>query len=531
MKVLLLHPSCLMYAEIYLRLEPLGLELVAASARRAGHEVRIVDLQVQRPADYFRELEDWRPDAVGFCLNYLANVPEVLDLAIHTRRVLPDGFLFAGGHSASFVAPEILAHAGAALDCIVCGEGEAIVPRLLEASRDDRDRLHALPGIVTKHGQGPPPSLIDNLDALEPARDLLRQRKRYFIGPLDPCGSVEFSRGCPWDCTFCSAWTFYGRSYRKVGAEAAAENLARMPERGVFIVDDVAFLDADHAHAIADEIDRRKIRKEYYLETRSDLLLRHREVFRRWQKLGLRYMFLGLEALDDEGLERFRKRTTVDRGMEALAVARSLGIAAAVNIIAQPQWDERQFEAVRQWAISVPEIVHLTVATPYPGTETWLGEAHQLTTRDYRLFDIQHAVLPTRLPLEKFYRELVRTQQVLNRKHLGLAAQCHALFRTIRLLARGQSNFFRMLWKFNSVYNPARQLADHRRQVRYEMALPEASAGPVDRRSLYVHRPAATGQEGNGNRKNAVIGCRRRTAFADYAFASTSIGDWSRLLR
>ena len=102
----------------------------------------------------------------------------------------------------------------------------------------------------------------------------------------------------------------------------------------------------------------------------------------------------------------------------------------------------------------------------------------------------------------KFYRELVRTQQVFNRKHLGLAAQCHALFRTIRLLARGQSNFFRMLWKFNSVYNPARQLADHHRPVRYEMALPEASAGPVDRRSLYVHRPA---DEENGSKKEKWV--------------------------
>ena len=80
---------------------------------------------------------------------------------------------------------------------------------------------------------------------------------------------------------------------REPGANARA---------GRVVVDDVAFLDADHAHAIADEIDRRKIRKEYYLETRSDLLLRHREVFRRWRKLGLRYIFLGLEALDDEGL-------------------------------------------------------------------------------------------------------------------------------------------------------------------------------------------------------------------------------------
>ena len=59
------------------------MELVAATARNAGHDVRIVDLQVQRQEEYFRELKDWRPDAVGFSLNYLANVPEVLDLAIH----------------------------------------------------------------------------------------------------------------------------------------------------------------------------------------------------------------------------------------------------------------------------------------------------------------------------------------------------------------------------------------------------------------------------------------------------------------
>ena len=171
---------------------------------------------------------------------------------------------------------------------MVCGEGEAIVPRLLEAAGNNRDQLHTLPGVVTHRGRGPQPPLIDNLDAIRPARDLLRRRKRYFLGPFDPCGSVEFSRGCPWDCTFCSAWTFYGRTYRSVGVEAAVENLARIPEPGVFIVDDVAMLDPQHADAIADEIQRRKIRKEYYLETRTELVLRHPEVFRRWRKLGLR---------------------------------------------------------------------------------------------------------------------------------------------------------------------------------------------------------------------------------------------------
>lgn len=65
MKVLLVHPSCLMYSELYLRLEPLGMERVAEAARSAGHDVRILDLQVFRHEDYFRELREFQPRAVG----------------------------------------------------------------------------------------------------------------------------------------------------------------------------------------------------------------------------------------------------------------------------------------------------------------------------------------------------------------------------------------------------------------------------------------------------------------------------------
>src|SRR5499426_699328 len=90
MKVLLVHPSALMYSEIYLRLEPLGLERVAQAIRSAGHEVRLVDLQIFRHDDYLQELRDFQPEAVGFSLNYLANVPEVLDLAQETKRCLPN---------------------------------------------------------------------------------------------------------------------------------------------------------------------------------------------------------------------------------------------------------------------------------------------------------------------------------------------------------------------------------------------------------------------------------------------------------
>ena len=476
MKVLCCHPSGLMYTEIFLRLEPLGVELVAAAARAAGHQVRILDLQAARQADYFHALEEWRPDVVAFGLNYLANVPEVVDLAKATKARLPGSFFLVGGHSASFVAQEILAHATGAIDCVVKGEGEEAMAALLEAVADDRRHVHTLPGVVSLEGEGPPPRMIQSLDTLWPTQDLLPRRHKYFIGILDPAASIEFTRGCPWDCVFCSAWTFYGRSYRKASPEKAAEELATIREPGIFIVDDVAFIQAEHGFAIGREIERRGIKKMYYLETRGDVLLRNKEVFRYWRRLGLRTMFLGLEAIDEEGLKLHRKRVKISTNLEALEFARSLDINVAINIIADPDWDEERFRVVREFCLSVPEVVNISVNTPYPGTETFLTETRNLTTRDYRLFDIQHAVLPTRLPLERFYQELVRTQSVLNRKHLGFAALRTTAGLAAQRLLRGQTNFVRMLWKFNSVYNPARQLADHRRPVRYQMRLPAAPA-------------------------------------------------------
>jgi hopanoid C-3 methylase HpnR len=462
-----------MYSDVYLRLEPLGLEQVGGALRAAGHDVQLIDLQIFRQRDYFRRLDEWRPDAVCFSLNYLANIPEVLDLAKATRQRRPDCFQFAGGHSVSFIAAEVLEHAGGALDCILRGEGEEAAPQLLAAFRDGD--ITEVPGVVALEGNGPPPKLIESIDNYRPARELTRVRRKYFIGHLDPCASIEFTRGCPWDCSFCSAWTFYGRSYRKLSIEAVVDDLASIAEPNVFIVDDVAFIRPEHGLALADAVERRGIRKQYYLETRADVLLRNREVFERWVRLGLQYMFLGIEALDAAGLDAFRKRTTPNKNFEALQVARELGIVVAVNIIADPDWDVRRFEELREWAWKVPEIVHVTVQTPYPGTEIWSTERRKLTTQDYRLFDVQHAVLPTRLPLEQFYSELVKTQTVLYRKHLGWAGLRSAAGIAARLLLRGQTNFVRSLWRFQSVYNAERQIDDHRRPVRYEIGAPSDS--------------------------------------------------------
>jgi hopanoid C-3 methylase HpnR len=476
MKILCCHPSGLMYTEIYLRLEPLGVELVAQAARRAGHEVRILDLQVFSHRDYFKTLDQWHPDAICFSLNYLANIPEVIDLAKETKQRHPSSFFFVGGHSASFTAQEILEHAQGTIECIVRGETEQI-GTLLSAAMDDRQRIHTLPGVVTRDGVGPAPQMADDLDRLTPAHDLIPKRRKYFIGSLDPSASIEFTRGCPWNCTFCSAWIFYSRSYRKRNAEAIAEELERLEEPNVFVVDDVAFIDPQHGFAIGREIERRGIRKQYYIETRADILLRNKEVFQYWKRLGLAYMFVGMEAIDEEELKSFRKGVSLLRSFEALEFARTLEVIVATNIIADPSWDEEHFRKVREWALSVPEIVNVSINTPYPGTENFLSAGNRLSTLDYRLFDIQHAVLPTKMPLRKFYEELVKTQQVLNMKHLGIGVLRETAGLAAKLLLKGQTNFVRMLFKFNQVFNAERLFADHQKPVRYEMRLPDAHAG------------------------------------------------------
>ena len=494
MKVLAVHPSPLMYTKIYLRLEPLGLELVAQAMRQAGHEVRLMDLQVETQADYFNLLRAWRPDVVALACNYLANVPEVVDLAKLTKQTLPPSFVFVGGHSASFIAEQFLEHGAGAIDCIVKGEGEAVVQELLQAIEYDRKAITQVPGVVSPMGSGPPPRFVETLDALTPARDLLRHRRKYFIGVLDPCASIEFARGCPWDCSFCSAWTFYGRSYRMRSPDKIIDDLAQIQEPGVFIVDDVAFIQGKHGMAIGEAIAKKKIKKKYYLETRGDVLLRNKEVFRFWKSLGLEYMFIGVEAIDEEGLLKHRKRIALGKNFEALEFARSLGITVAINLIADPEWDKSRFEVIRQWCLDIPEIVNISVNTPYPGTETWLTESRKIQSRDYRLFDIQHAVLPTTLPLSEFYEELVKTQQILNKKHLGWAALRSTAKIAAGHLLRGQTNFVKMLWKFNSVYNPALQLSDHRQPVAYEMALPPAPHQAVNHSLLYIHH--AKGRQG-----------------------------------
>src|SRR5207247_8952737 len=132
---------------------------------------------------------------------------------------------------------------------------------------------------------------------------------------------------------------------------------------------------------------------------------------------------------------------------------------------------------LRGLCMELPDVCNISVNIAYTGTESWITAERRLETRDYRLFDIQHAVLPTRLPLAEFYRELVTTQRAIYRRHLDWRQLWDASGIAARLLLRGQTNFVKSLFRLNSVYRPELLLADHAVPVEYEIPLPPHAAG------------------------------------------------------
>jgi hopanoid C-3 methylase len=98
---------------------------------------------------------------------------------------------------------------------------------------------------------------------------------------------------------------------------------------------------------------------------------------------------------------------------------------------------------------------------------------------------------------------LVSTQAIINRKHLGWQGLKDVARLAAGLALKGQTNFLRMLWKFNSVYNADRQYSDHFRETRYQMRPPNFAAGTRPRGdALYIHNPRIQAAEAATRRAN-----------------------------
>ena len=173
-----------------------------------------------------------------------------------------------------------------------------------------------------------------------------------------------------------------------------------------------------------------------------------------------------------------------------------------------PTGTRARSQTVREWCLDDArdrqhQRQHALSRAPRAGSPT----RGALTTRDYRLFDIQHAVLPTRLPLAEFYDELVKTQRVIYRKHLGWRRCGTPRASSPRLLLRGQTNFVRSLFSFNRVYRPGAAARRPRAPVKYADSAAAATGrrGPRRARSISI---APRGRKGRAIDRGDRALCR-----------------------
>jgi radical SAM superfamily enzyme YgiQ (UPF0313 family) len=400
-----------------LLIEPLGLECVGAALKLHQHEVHLMDLRLEKPKALATHLRSFRPGAVGISCGFTTDVYSTLHTARMVKELLPTTTVFVGGHHASLIPGDFL-FPGSPVDAVAIGEGEWTGLELVDALErgDDPGSVPAvatLANLATGVGHR---NHSNNLDELPiPDRHLTSRYRRWYHHAFDtPSAAVETSRGCPFDCNFCSIWVFYQRRARRRSPERIVEDLAQvraMGEERVFFTDDIAFLQHDAYEELAHQIRAAGLKLLYSCETRADLVVRYRDLFTLWKEIGMKTIFLGIEKVDDNGLDSVRKRTKggAATNLEAIEILRQTGITPMTSLITDPAWGEEDFDRLEEFV----KLAHLpcptfTVLTPLPGTELWETSKGQLTTDDYNLFDVMHLVLPSKLPPKRFFERLAR---------------------------------------------------------------------------------------------------------------------------
>lgn len=388
--------------------EPLGLEMVAASLEN-DHDVRLLDLLPG--VDLESALRRFRPEVCGISCSFTVDVSQTLRVAKVLKATLPKPFVLVGGHHASLSPADF---AVPYVDAVALGEGESSAPALLSALSSGADPA-SVPGLVVNTSQGQVATglrpLVADLDRLPfAARSHTRGWSRaYHLGMRGHLASIETSRGCPYRCTFCSVWRFHQGRVRFKSPERVVAELEAVDGKNVFVTDDNFLASISRAEAIADLLASRAIKKRFIFQARTDSIARHPETVARLREAGFATVFLGLEKIDAEGMKSIHKGNTVETNETALAVLKRVGINVFGTLIVDPDYDETDFTRLRDYVTrhAIPN-AWFTVLTPLPGTALFDQVQEALVTRNWEMFDLAHAVLPTKLGLERFYREYAR---------------------------------------------------------------------------------------------------------------------------
>ncbi|MFN2365020.1 MAG: radical SAM protein [Desulfurivibrionaceae bacterium] len=385
--------------------EPLALEVLAGNLR--DFEVRIVDLKAA-PDSLPEVLAEFRPDLAGIT-GVTCEANSVLKLAAEIKESCGAGIVVGGIHASN--DPEFFNRSG--IDYVVIGLGKASFRELTLALRDGKKGC-AIPGVAPVSPGRPLQytprqfSAADLGDDAAPAYGLVEQyRSNYYLAGLKlDMGFVVTAFGCPFNCSFCCIGGLTGGRYLTHDTKAVIRDIKMLGDIPVVrLLDANTFGDPQHAERLCEAIRAAGIDKQFLADVRSDTVVNHPELMRKWKEAGLRAVIIGFEEISDEGLQKMNKANLAAVNTESISILHEIGITIIGDFIVSPDYGQADFDRLGEYiGANKVDLPMITVMTPLPGTKLHREMRDRITIADLDYYTLTNAVVPTRLAEETFYR-------------------------------------------------------------------------------------------------------------------------------
>ena len=304
---------------------PLGVGYLMAVLKKDGHKIFFSD-EYLNPSNILDTdfLEKNNINFVGIYSNticYQSTLNMFGKLQYKRGKSEWNGKIMVGGPHTSVGYKEIPEY----VDHIVIGEGEISVPKIVKGELKDRV-------IVGKK--------VDDLDSLPmPAYEEFiylpyNWKHRWF--DTYPLYTFNTSRGCPFNCTFCSVKSIWGKTYRYMSAERVVHDIEFMIKyyaaKGIYFREDHFTLNKNRTIKFCELLLRKSIKIDWFCETRVDQL----DDFE-YQKLmadaGCKVFYIGVESGSPKMLEFYKKEETREQFIRAFEIAKKVGIKTYASFI------------------------------------------------------------------------------------------------------------------------------------------------------------------------------------------------------
>jgi radical SAM superfamily enzyme YgiQ (UPF0313 family) len=361
--------------------QPLGTLYVAASVKKAGHEVKFFNGAFMSHESLIKDVSFFRPDIVGIYSTTFGWKKAVFT-ASEIKNSIKTAFIVIGGPYPIAMKEKCLDDS-LHIDAVVTGEGEITFVEIMNRLAEGKS-LDGVNGIVfRKNGEiilNPPRPLITNVDSLPfPARELLGKAMDYIPPPATykrrPVAVMITSRGCNRRCLFC----FQIDKNREQGIRfRSVENVMDEIEvclhqgyREIKFIDDTLAGNYDRAMKIAKEIKRRKLDFTWFASAcvhQVDLPL-----LKAFKEAGCWAILFGAESGVQKNLNAIRKGITLDQTRKAVKAAKDAGLTVSTPFLfgIPGQTFEDGLKTIEFACELNPDIANFHALTPFPGTELY----------------------------------------------------------------------------------------------------------------------------------------------------------------